>query len=625
MSFRARLTLFFFTIVILPMLAVGILVVQVTADSREGQADAEISAGLETARALYDEALLGAPNQARRIARTAAPGQPGGTVADAIRRGDAAALEAAGEREVADPSIASVAFHDAGDQLLARAGSQRAVAIARNQIQLDERPVGSIAVAALNAPGFVRRIQELTGEEVAIVRGNQVLASTRELGEDLPVGDGGRSITLPEGTDARAAAMRLGGAEDARIVMVNVPDAGFVASEPVVAGILVAFFGLALLFIIALLRMLQRQLGAMFEAARKIGGGDFSHEVPVEGNDELAGLAREFNKMSERLSAQMEQLSRQRKELEESVRRIGDAFASGLDRRALLEIVVETALTACDAELARVSLSGHDEPEAEVGNGNGKLQRALEEASAVAAERHGLGSSRQDDVNAIAYPLRRGVEGDEVLGTMAVARTGRPFASSEREVLRYLNGQASVSVENVGLHEKVAEQAVTDELTGLANNRHFREWMERESARVGRFGGELSLVMLDIDDFKPINDTYGHLQGDEVLRKLGEILRLESRGIDEPARYGGEEFVLALPETPKEGAVEVAERVRHRIESAEIQGISGGEPLRVTASLGVATMPGDGAETNALVAAADEALYEAKRTGKNRVIAATGA
>jgi diguanylate cyclase (GGDEF)-like protein len=207
---------------------------------------------------------------------------------------------------------------------------------------------------------------------------------------------------------------------------------------------------------------------------------------------------------------------------------------------------------------------------------------------------------------------------------MAIARREKPFDTNEKEVLRYLIGQASVSVENIGLHERVAEQAVTDQLTGLANNRHFREWMQRETQRLGRFGGELSLVLLDIDNFKNVNDTYGHLQGDQVLSSLGRILKLESRGVDEPARYGGEEFVLALPETPKAGAIEVAERVRERIEATTVDGVEGNKPIRVTASIGVATMPADGSDPQALIAAADAALYRAKRSGKNRVEAANG-
>jgi diguanylate cyclase (GGDEF)-like protein len=249
----------------------------------------------------------------------------------------------------------------------------------------------------------------------------------------------------------------------------------------------------------------------------------------------------------------------------------------------------------------------------------------MREAASKASAAHGVAEVSHGDLHAIAHPLIRAGEGeDETLGAMAVAREGEPFGAGEKEVLRYLIGQASVSVENIGLHERVAEQAATDALTGLANNRHFREWIDRESQRIGRFGGDLSLVLLDVDDFKQVNDTYGHLQGDEVLKELGRILQLESRGIDESARYGGEEFVLALPETPKGGAIEVAERVRERIASTEVQGVDGNAPLAVTASIGVASMPEDGADSRSLIAAADAALYEAKRSGKNRVVAAGG-
>ena len=183
----------------------------------------------------------------------------------------------------------------------------------------------------------------------------------------------------------------------------------------------------------------------------------------------------------------------------------------------------------------------------------------------------------------------------------------------------------SSSIENIALHELVAEQAVTDELTGLSNNRRFRELISKEAARAERFGHELSLIMLDIDDFKQINDTYGHLQGDKVLRMVGRVLQLESRGVDEPARYGGEEFAVALPETGLEGALDLAERVRARIESEQVPRAGGGGPVSVTASIGVASMPGSADGGEKLIAAADAALYEAKRAGKNRVASAVGA
>jgi diguanylate cyclase (GGDEF)-like protein len=123
--------------------------------------------------------------------------------------------------------------------------------------------------------------------------------------------------------------------------------------------------------------------------------------------------------------------------------------------------------------------------------------------------------------------------------------------------------------------------------------------------------------MLDLDDFKQVNDTYGHLQGDEVLRMVGDVLRAESRGVDEPARYGGEEFAVGLPETGPEGAVEFAERVRDRIARTEIPKLGGGGSIRVTASLGVATAVAN-IDPRTLIDAADQALYRAKRAGKNR-------
>ena len=124
-----------------------------------------------------------------------------------------------------------------------------------------------------------------------------------------------------------------------------------------------------------------------------------------------------------------------------------------------------------------------------------------------------------------------------------------------------------MSVENVGLHETVERQAVTDELTGLSNRRRFQETMSAEVERSRRFGQDLGLVLLDIDDFKAVNDTYGHQQGDLVLREVAKILRASSREIDEPARYGGEELAVILPGTDLPGAFELAERVREGIEA----------------------------------------------------------
>ena len=148
--------------------------------------------------------------------------------------------------------------------------------------------------------------------------------------------------------------------------------------------------------------------------------------------------------------------------------------------------------------------------------------------------------------------------------------------------------------------------------------------MFQEVERAKRFGDEISLIMLDIDNFKRVNDTYGHMQGDLVLREVARVLRESSREIDEPARYGGEEMAVALPGTDLDGAYNFAERVRHAIEELELPLIEGGGTLRVTASFGAAALERDNGEVDkdALVAAADAALYRAKRSGKNRTVRA---
>jgi diguanylate cyclase (GGDEF)-like protein len=206
-----------------------------------------------------------------------------------------------------------------------------------------------------------------------------------------------------------------------------------------------------------------------------------------------------------------------------------------------------------------------------------------------------------------------------------VARGGRKFDAGEHELFSYLTNQAAQSVENVDLHETVQRQAVTDELTGLFNHRRFQEVMTTEVERARRYDQEMGLIMLDLDDFKRVNDTYGHLQGDEVLRAVATVLRQSSREIDEPARYGGEEMAVALPQTDLDGAYRFAERVRQRIESLELPLPNGDGTLRVTASFGAASLKSLGVATDgkdALVAAADAALYRAKRSGKNRTVRA---
>jgi diguanylate cyclase (GGDEF)-like protein len=167
-------------------------------------------------------------------------------------------------------------------------------------------------------------------------------------------------------------------------------------------------------------------------------------------------------------------------------------------------------------------------------------------------------------------------------------------------------------------HERIAQEALTDPLTGLWNRRHLAGTLDREVSRALRFGHEISLIILDVDDFKRINDRLGHLQGDIVLETVADLVKDATRDIDVAARYGGDELALILVETGSEGATILAERLRERVRDTEVPLRDGGT-MGVTISVGVATVPDSAEDLESLVDGADRALLRAKRSGKNQI------
>lgn len=175
--------------------------------------------------------------------------------------------------------------------------------------------------------------------------------------------------------------------------------------------------------------------------------------------------------------------------------------------------------------------------------------------------------------------------------------------------------QFALEIKKVLLYETVEELAITDSLTGLCTRRYFFERLNEELNRSKRHGFKTAFLMLDIDDFKKCNDTYGHLVGDVVLKEIARIIKESVREIDLVARYGGEEFSVILPETDKKGAMLAADRIRKKVEENIFKAYD--ENLKISLSGGVAVCPEDGESADDIVEKADKALYNAKSSGKN--------
>jgi len=214
-----------------------------------------------------------------------------------------------------------------------------------------------------------------------------------------------------------------------------------------------------------------------------------------------------------------------------------------------------------------------------------------------------------------AHPLRGG---RSTLGLLATAGGPHVFRGEQSEFLATLADQVFLVLDNARLYRKVQVLAVSDEQTGLYNLRHFRDRLSAEVARALRYRSPLSLIMLDVDNFKSVNDRYGHPVGDLVLQQVAAVLQQQIRESDVAARYGGEEFAVILPSAAPQAAMEVAERLRATTEATPMG--SERHRDRVTISLGVATLPApDVNDMDDLVKTADAALYRAKAAGKNAV------
>ena len=222
------------------------------------------------------------------------------------------------------------------------------------------------------------------------------------------------------------------------------------------------------------------------------------------------------------------------------------------------------------------------------------------------------GQSEIDLSNVKVFPLLWKSTG---VGALVLASDRNDFLPLDLlDMLRVIADHAAIAIANAQMYERMKRMATTDGLTSLTNHRHFQKFFDGHLARAERYGRKLSLIMLDIDHFKTINDTYGHPAGDMVLRRVAKLLNDNARKTDVVARYGGEEFTILMEETDREGAVQIAERIRCAVEEESFRCELG--KFSCTLSLGVATYPEDAQNKSGLTECADQALYHGKHHGR---------
>jgi diguanylate cyclase (GGDEF)-like protein len=579
-SFKVKLVVYFLLLALLPLLAAFVGFTAVTERSETRLVDARLQAGLRASIAAYDAELASAEGRAADLARS-------GAFQRALAARDRGKLQQIlGEH----PNLRV----EAGRGF--RVGPAPRGPVAERQVVVVGPPRGELGVVIASVPlteQLVERVRARSGLEpadhVVFLQGQRIVAGSGDFVGSLRLPGGDTESVTVSGERYRALSAGTSGQQGVELAVLS-PQSRIDAENADTRNrlLLVLAAVLLLILIVAYLegRSIVRTVRQLVDAARAIASGRLQERVPVRGRDELALLARTFNEMAGQLEGRVDELGEERRRLREATLRFGDALSATHDVEQLLPVIVETVVESTGA------------------TGGLLLGRKGELVQAGDPHAH---------TERFELPLKTETEN---FGTLVVSGPG--FSGQDVETATLLVGQAVVALENARLHAIVERQALVDGLTGLANRRQAEDALVSELSRAQRFGGPLAFVLADLDDFKRVNDRFGHPTGDIVLREFAEVLRDSVRDIDVAARWGGEEFALLLPGTDAAGAAHVAERVRRTFAAKTILSTDGA-PIQITASFGVAAYPLAASE-EALVAAADGALYEAKRGGKDMVV-----
>jgi len=313
-------------------------------------------------------------------------------------------------------------------------------------------------------------------------------------------------------------------------------------------------------------------------------------------------------------------LMQRQNELEMAINTISSAISNTLELDVMLQSAVEEVGRALKARRAALVLweEGTSKPETISVYERDDFDDSLAsvDAAALSAGKN-EGDRTPEDLNDIIEPIEVPVTyRNSVIGMLAVEdySRGRAWEDEEMLMVKTVSDQLAVAISHARLFRRVQTQAMTDSLTGLYNFRYFKECLQRELKAADRNGTDVTLLLLDLDHLKRINDTQGHRAGDACLCHVANIMKSSMREIGICARYGGEEFVIILPQCARENAMGVAETLRESIAASQVNKVG-----QVTASIGLATYPCAARSADELIEMADRAMYLAKASGRNRV------
>ncbi len=636
MSLRWRLTLSFALVVLVPLLVGAALLAQAFPAAVQNRQQDAVAAGAR----LVDQVLRDYCDRGRIAAEAAGlvttTGTPAAAQAEAmglIRRGLADGVRVTGPGGRVVLAVGSLPAKD--NDCTAGLAEDGHLAAVVPLLTATGRGAG-VAVASFDVDGsLLHRLRAALGDsDVALLAADgTVVATTRT----PPSGVVRSALRHAMGTTARGfvvAGLQADSGQPYAVVTFEQRSRHTGLLLDTVLVVVIALAGAVGIAVVSA-RATTRPLEELGQAAARVASGDLTPVIEVRTRDEVGRLGHAFNRMTEDLRTYVGQLQASRDELQNGLARLGESLASSHDLDRILHVVLESAIASTRAtggmvmlltpsrdELVLAASHGVDVPlDLRLSVGQGVTGRVAETGEPLRGRvGHGPGElwpmpGEPTATSCIGVPLK---SSGQVIGVLDLFGSELPggFDDNDLATMRTFASQATVAVDNVLLHEEAQRLSITDGLTGLWNYRYFTMTVTKEIERASRFGRPLSLLMLDLDHFKEVNDSYGHQRGDAVLVELAGRIRAEARDVDTVARYGGEEIVVVLPETDEAGARQAAERICAAVRRKPF-GEAGTPAIQLTVSAGVAVYPRHGVSASQLLAAADAALYEAKHAGRD--------